>query len=319
MEAAMDVIRIQPFVKREWRVHLRLVYPGPDPVNCLDWFATSQFAYIMLYITQPGALNMLIDGNGATGFLDVAVYNIPNGQAPCDAILNQANLIGCNYAQFSDGCNQFGNSFPCGSSIPSPNVVAGQELMIIVEDWLDGESNTFTLSLGPAPSAQSGTANATILPSGPFCINAAPIQLFAGDMGGLWSGNGVSPEGIFSPAAAGLGSTSISYSIGAGICNTSSSSTVNVFNAPPATPLNGGPYCVGETINLSTLSVPNAAYFWTGPNLFSSGSQNPNILNSQVNASGVYTLTVSVDGCSASGTTNVTVAPAPVSGQIFHD
>jgi hypothetical protein len=293
--------------------------PGPDPVNCLDWFATSQFAYIMLYITQPGALNMLIDGNGATGFLDVAVYNIPNGQAPCDAILNQANLIGCNYAQFSDGCNQFGNSFPCGSSIPSPNVVAGQELMIIVEDWLDGESNTFTLSLGPAPSAQSGTANATILPSGPFCINAAPIQLFAVDMGGLWSGNGVSPEGIFSPAAAGLGSTSISYSIGAGICNTSSSSTVNVFNAPPATPLNGGPYCVGETINLSTLSVPNAAYFWTGPNLFSSGSQNPNILNPQVNASGVYTLTVSVDGCSASGTTNVTVAPAPVSGQIFHD
>lgn len=292
--------------------------PGQDPVNCLDWFAASQFAYIMLYITQPGALSMLIDGNGATGFLDVAVYNIPNGQAPCDAILNQANLIGCNYAQFSDGCNQFGNSFPCGSSIPSPNVSAGQELMIIVEDWLDGESNTFTLSLGPAPSAQSGTANATILPAGPFCVNGAAVQLNAVDMGGNWSGNGVSPTGIFNPATAGVGTTSVFYSIGSGICNTTNTAQIEVFNTPPVSPSNSGPYCQGETIELTTQNVPGAIYTWSGTN-FSSNLQSPVIPNAATNATGIYMVNVSVDDCSATGVTTVTVSPAPDSGPIFHD
>ncbi len=292
--------------------------PGPDPGNCLDWFATSQFTYIILYITQSGPLNLLIQGDVPSGFLDVAIYNIPAGQTPCNAILNPANLLGCNYALFSDGCNQFGTDFPCGSSVPSPNVVAGQELMIIVEDWLDGASSTFTLQLGPPPNAQTGAANPTITTTGPFCINSAAVQLNAVDMGGNWSGNGVSPGGIFNPAAAGVGTTSVSYSIGSGICNATNTAQIVVFNIPPVNPSNSGPYCPGETIELSTQNVPGANYAWSGPN-FSSNLQSPTITNAATNATGIYTVNVSVDACTANGTTTVTVAPAPISGPIFHD
>ena len=292
--------------------------PGPDPGNCLDWFANSQYTYIILYITQSGPLNLLIQGNAPSGFLDVAIYNIPSGQSPCNAILNPINLIGCNYALFSDGCNQFGNAFPCGSSVPSPNVLAGQELMIIVEDWLNGASSTFTLQLGPPPNAQTGAANPTILTTGPFCINSAAVQLNAVDMGGNWSGIGVSPTGIFNPAAAGVGTTSVFYSIGSGICNATNTAQIEVFNTPPVSPSNSGPYCQGETIELTTQNVPGAIYTWSGFN-FSSNLQSPVIPNAATNATGIYTVNVSVDGCSANGVTTVTVSPAPDSGPIFHD
>ena len=54
--------------------------------SCLDQFSYSQYAFIVLYITQSGNLNMLVNGNGTSGFLDVAVFNVPQGVAPCTAI-----------------------------------------------------------------------------------------------------------------------------------------------------------------------------------------------------------------------------------------
>src|SRR5690606_27386405 len=118
------------------------VNPGAAVSTCLDWFGPNT-GYILLNITSSGPLNMLINGNATTGFLDVAVFNIPNGVAPCTAIQNTANQIGCNYASASSGCNQFGTSFPCASSVPAPMVSAGQTLMIVVENW-SGSSSTFT-------------------------------------------------------------------------------------------------------------------------------------------------------------------------------
>ena len=49
---------------------------GTAVSSCLDFLGTSQYAYIVLYITQSGPLNLLIDGNGATGFLDVAIFRV---------------------------------------------------------------------------------------------------------------------------------------------------------------------------------------------------------------------------------------------------
>ena len=92
-------------------------------------------------------------------------------------------------------------------------------------------------------------------------------------------------------------------------------SAVVTVNAIPAAPTasNNGPISAGETLNLSasTLSLSTVSpvtYSWTGPNGFTSSDQNPSISNATTEASGTYTVTVTVNGCtSAGGTTIVTV------------
>ncbi len=75
------------------------------------------------------------------------------------------------------------------------------------------------------------------------------------------------------------------------------------------------PICQGSTLNLSVTSAggsPDYNYVWTGPNGFSSTSQNPSIPDALTSASGTYTLTITdANGCSISSNTSVTVKPLP--------
>lgn len=231
--------------------------------TCLDQLSYSQYAFIVLYVTQSGNLNMLINGNGSSGYLDVAVFNIPQGVAPCTAIQSSSNQINCNYASGSGGCNQFGTSFGCSSSVPSVAVTAGQTIMIVVEDWENGPSTNFTLQLAPAPSAQTGVPDATLLPSslGPFCTSDGLMQLQAVNNGGTWSGPGVTASGMFNPATAGPGVHTINYSIGNPPCNASSTAQITVGsiainNMAVGTCQSGGVY--GVTGNVQILTPPSS-------------------------------------------------------------
>jgi trimeric autotransporter adhesin len=224
--------------------------------SCLDQLSTSQYAFIVLYITQTGNLNLLIQGNGGSGFLDVAVFNVPDNVAPCSAIQSSSNEIMCNYASASGGCNQFGTAFGCSSSVPSVSVTAGQTIMIVVEDWGDGPSTNFTLSLGPPPGAQTGPPNATIDPAtlGPFCTTDGLMQVLADNMGGVWSGPGMQANGMFNPQIAGAGIHTINYSIGLAPCNSSSTAQIKVGSVVASdlnvTPCAGGQYSVSGNITI---------------------------------------------------------------------
>lgn len=236
--------------------------PGAHVSTCLDFWGPG-YAYIILYITQSGPLKMLIDGDASTGFLDVSVFKIPAGQSPCTAINNNANQISCNYASAASGCNQIGTAFGCPSSVPSPNVVAGDELMIVVENW-SGASTNFTLQLAAPPAAQSGPGNATINPvSGIITNQSSPFQLTAVDNGGTWTGTGVSSTGMFNPATAGSGIHTITYVLGSGICQTSSTYQLTVNSSLAASMNNIAVECVNDTriINWQTASEKNCDYF----------------------------------------------------------
>lgn len=75
---------------------------------------------------------------------------------------------------------------------------------------------------------------------------------------------------------------------------------------------NNSPVCTGSTLNLTTPGTPGATYSWTGPNGFSSTSQNPSITNVTTAASGTYSVTVTIAGCgSSSGTTTVSILSSP--------
>ncbi|MBI3448389.1 MAG: hypothetical protein HY049_05665 [Acidobacteria bacterium] len=71
--------------------------------------------------------------------------------------------------------------------------------------------------------------------------------------------------------------------------------------ATPSAPTagNGGPICEGALLQLSTTTVAGATYSWTGPNGFSSSVQNPSIPGATSAASGTYTVTVTVNGCTS--------------------
>jgi trimeric autotransporter adhesin len=286
--------------------------PATSEVStCLDFWNgvnAPNYVYIVLNITTSGPLNMLINANTTGGFVDVAVFNVPPGVAPCTAILNNANQIGCNYANAASGCNQFGTAFPCTSSIPAPNVVAGQTLMIVVEDWSNVQTSV-TLQLGPLPSAQTGPPDATINPAGPFCTTSSTVQLTAADMGGVWSGPGTSATGSFNPSTAGIGTHTITYAIGAAPCNSSSTTTITVNPAPVAGTLSTPTttFCGSTTVPL-TLSGSAGTLQWqsastsAGPWTDIPGATSPSY-SPVVNTSTCFRVVVS--GCGTPVTSNI--------------
>ncbi|TLX78280.1 T9SS type B sorting domain-containing protein [Labilibacter sediminis] len=82
--------------------------------------------------------------------------------------------------------------------------------------------------------------------------------------------------------------------------------SVTVHNLPIPTASNDGPVCEGETINLTAEPDGLTSYSWTGPNGFTSSSQNPIINNTVLANAGEYTLTV-VDANTCSNTSKTTV------------
>ncbi len=69
----------------------------------------------------------------------------------------------------------------------------------------------------------------------------------------------------------------------------------------PATPViaSSSPVCVGSTLSFSTAAVSGGTYTWAGPDNFSSSEQNPVISKITLASAGVYSVTVTVNGCSS--------------------
>jgi endoglucanase len=101
--------------------------------------------------------------------------------------------------------------------------------------------------------------------------------------------------------------------------------TVTVNTLPTATASSNSPVAAGQSLNLTAANAGNgASYSWKGPNAFGSNLQNPAISNVTTTAAGTYTLTVGLNGCSATATTVVTVTgtnpvPEPSSLLIYED
>lgn len=84
-------------------------------------------------------------------------------------------------------------------------------------------------------------------------------------------------------------------------CKSDRATTNVTVKQSPAAPVanSNSPVCKGEDIHLTTNTVNNALYQWTGPALFTSNNQNADIFNAQDVNAGIYSLTVVVDGCTS--------------------
>jgi gliding motility-associated-like protein/uncharacterized repeat protein (TIGR01451 family) len=100
--------------------------------------------------------------------------------------------------------------------------------------------------------------------------------------------------------------------IGSKICNCGKDSAifeVTVNPTPVAIASSNSPVCRGSTINLTPQAIPGGAYSWTGPNGFSSMAQNPVIISASTANAGIYSLTISANGCIS--------APSPVTIEVY--
>lgn len=302
-----------------------LPLPATNPSTCLNFkvisdpppapHQISSFAYIILYITTSGPLNMLIEGSSAPGggWLDVAIFDITGQANPC-ASLSPATEIGCNFAGSTGSCNQFGNTFPCPSTVPAPMVNAGDVIMILVENFIQSGGSTFTLELSSTPgSAQTGAPNGTITPAGPFTATSPPTTMSAVNGGGTWSascGSCIdSITGAFDPALAGVGTHQICYNIGVSPC--AGNDCINVTVTAPAcdaTITPAGPFCT-NTLPTNIVAIQNGGV-WSGTGITntSSGAFDPSVLGVGSFAI-IYTLP-----CGDADTITIVVNPAPNTG-----
>ena len=159
----------------------------------------------------------------------------------------------------------------------------------------------------------TGAATPTITPGGPttFCAGGSVTLTSSAASAYQWSldGNPIGGATNQNYIATASGTYTV-VAIENGCPSSASAGTVVTVNPIPATPTasNTGAYATGQTIALSTPTVAGATYAWTGPNSFTSSTQNPTIPNATLANAGTYSVTITTNGCtSAAGTTNVIV------------
>lgn len=109
-------------------------------------------------------------------------------------------------------------------------------------------------------------------------------------------------------------SAAAATNIGSSGCRVSSNTiTIQVDDSPDPQAGSNNPGCEGDTLELTATAFSGATYSWTGPNGFTSSSQNPviNGVTTANNGDYIVTLTTAV-GCSNKDTTSIDVNPAPV-------
>src|SRR5439155_20419806 len=157
---------------------------------------------------------------------------------------------------------------------------AGTYVMTVIVSGCRSAAGTASVVVNPIPAAPSPSN------SGPYCAGST-ISLSTpavADATYAWTG----PNGFTSSqqnptrasaTTADAGTYSVTITVNG--CASTAGTTNVVVNATPATPAasNGGPYCSGATISLSTAFVSGATYSWTGPNGFTSAQQNPTRAN----------------------------------------
>jgi gliding motility-associated-like protein len=107
------------------------------------------------------------------------------------------------------------------------------------------------------------------------------------------------------PAVNGIRNTAVSNkttdTIKEALINTSPSQIKVTVNPVLTAPLirSNSPVCINSTIQLNTTTINGAIYSWTGPNGFTSKLQNPTVKNVTMADSGIYQLTITVNGCTS--------------------
>jgi gliding motility-associated-like protein len=265
------------------------------------------------------AVTVTVNGcTSAAGTITAVVNAIPaaplvttNGPVCEGSTINLSvnNIPGTIYTW--TGPNSFLSNLPNPTIPAASQTNAGVYTVTATVGNCTGPPTSVTVMVNQIPVNPVASSNS------PACIGY-PITLSVSTFAGAvyhWTGpNGFSSNlqnpVINSASAASAGTYTVTVTA-PGCSVTASASTVVVVNQTPIAPTasSNSPVCIGSNLNLTASNVAGAIYQWTGPNGFSSNLRNPVISNASAAASGVYSVTVTVNGCtSAATTTNVVIS-----------
>lgn len=252
---------------------------------------------------------------------DTLKYIFTNTNACTDSATQTITVNASPIASFgsiSDVCDNAGSvtisgGLPIGGQYSGNNVtgstytigMAGTDTLTYVytDTNMCSDTATQTITVFASPTVTLGSL-------APLCENSATVTLTGGmPSGGTYTGNNVS-VGTFDPSAAGVGSTTITYTFTDGNnCTDSASNSITVNAVTPATFNSIANTCDNaNTIDLSAFVTPSGG-------VFSGGSVTGNNFDPKAAGAGTFPLTyvfTNSDNCTDVANSSVTVEAAPV-------
>ena len=211
------------------------------------------------------------------------------------------------------------NGFTSSSQNPVINNVTGAE----------AGSYTVTVTVGQCTSTSVVTpAVINSIPATPVVSTNSPVcegtnlNLTASLIPGAsysWTGPNNFTSSNQNPTITNAGwinAGTYSVTVTANGCTSTPASVTAIVNMLPSAPIvsTNSPLCTGSSIYLMAGTMIGATYSWTGPNGFTSSLQNPTITNASTNASGLYSVKATINGCTGpTGTASVIINQIPPS------
>jgi hypothetical protein len=246
-----------------------------------------------------------ISGNGciSTTTQNITVLEAPAvSLAPFDAVCSSAGVI------------TLTGGLPAGGSytVDGQSATTFNPAVATIGDHTI--TYTFTQNGCTSVASQTITVNqtpvVTLAVFNNVCSNAEPFALFGGSpANGTYSGPGVSINGLFSPATAGVGTHDITYTFTQNGCTSFATQTITVVQAPSAiiiVPNTGTQVCTGGSVPLNVTAVSGAIYEWIRNN----NEIIPGATTESYNANqtGSYRVRITSNGCiTTSAAVNVTI------------
>ena len=142
-----------------------------------------------------------------------------------------------------------------------------------------------------------------------ICNSIKTIALVANPAGGVWSGNFITPSGIFSPINAPFGLNSVTYTAGSGSCETKGTTAILVQGNKVSAGVNRT-ICSSEGTQL--LSATPIGGTWSGLGISDPvlGTFDPNIAGAGTHNL-VYQFTDAITGCTNSDSISIKVNESP--------
>lgn len=257
---------------------------------------------------------------GPAGSVSVSVNNTPatpaaNSNSPVCAgstiSFTATTISGATYSW--SGPNGFTSTLQNPSISGATSSNTGTYSVTATVNGCTSAAGTESVTVNPIPATPAPSNNSPVCTGGTLSLTTAAVT------GATYSWTG--PNGfssvvqnptITSVTAAAAGTYSLVVTVaGCPSLAGTTSVTVNTTPSAPAASSNS-PVCAGSTLNLSASTIASATYSWSGPNGFTSTSQNPSVSAITSAGAGTYSVTATVNGCtSAAGTTTVTVNPIP--------
>ena len=205
-----------------------------------------------------------------------------------------------------------------------PNGYTSTQQNPVISPATTAYDGTYTVTMTGSGGC-SGTANATVtvnaLPtatagavSNAVCVGSTISLTSSGGGTYAWSGPNGFSSSVQNPTVAdatsvNAGTYNVTVTSAAG-CVSTASTTITINSAAAIASTSTPIICEGSNINLS--ATGGGTYSWSGPNGFTSASATPSVSAATAAASGVYTVTVTLNGCTSTATTAVTVNKANV-------